>query len=57
MYVVKATGRTGPASFACGSAYQALVKADDLTDRGFKEIRIIDPNGKEWTVSALERSL
>ncbi len=57
MYVVKAIGRTGPASFACGSAYQALVKADELTDRGFKEVRIIDPLGKEWTASALERSL
>ncbi len=57
MSVVMAIGRTGPASFACGSADQALVKADELTDRGFKELRIIDPNDKEGTASALERSL
>ena len=57
VYVVKWNGDRGPASYACGTPDQALDKADELSARGFKEVRIIDPKGKEWTGQDLERSL
>lgn len=57
MYIVKANNHAGGVSFACGTSDQALDKADELGGRGFKDIRITDPKGKEWTAAALEQSV
>lgn len=57
MYIVKATDHRGATSFACGTPDQALDRADELADRGFKGVTIQDPRGKEWTAAAFERSL
>ena len=57
VYIVKAADHRGSTSFACGTPDQALDKAFELTDRGFTDVTIKDPKGKEWTAAALESSL
>lgn len=56
MYIVKATNHAGPVSFACGTADQALDKSDELSARGFKDVTIKDPKGKEWTAAAFSQA-
>lgn len=57
MYIVKANDHRGLVSYACGTVYQALERANDLAGRGVKDVVIKDPQGKEWTPSTLEASL
>ena len=57
MYIVKATNHIGPMNFACGTSHQALDKAEELAGRGFKDVLIKDPKGKEWTLAAFEASI
>ncbi len=58
MYTVKANDPAGrPATFACGTADQALEKTWELTRRGFKDIVVTDPKGRASDAAAFERSL
>ena len=43
--------------FACGTDEQALEKTWELAGRGFREISVIDPKGREMSALAFERSL
>ncbi len=52
MYIVKATSHAGPVSFACGTLDQALDRLADLSSRGFQEVSVKDPKGKEWSAAA-----
>jgi hypothetical protein len=49
------SGRT--MTFACGTDEQAMEKTWELARRGFREIRVADPRGKEMSAAAFERSL
>ncbi|MGH1589783.1 hypothetical protein [Methylobacterium sp. P5_C11] len=44
-------------TFACGTDEQAMEKTWELARRGFREITVSDPRGKELTAAAFERSL
>lgn len=58
MYTVKANDPAGrPATFACGTADQALEKTWELARRGFKDIVVTDPKGRASDAAAFERSL
>ncbi|GJD45047.1 hypothetical protein MKK70_10335 [Methylobacterium sp. E-041] len=58
MYTVKANDHAGrPATFACGTADQALEKTWELARRGFKDIVVTDPKGHASNAAAFERSL
>ena len=58
MYTVKANDPAGRAMrFACGTADQALEKTWELARRGFRDILVADPKGKEWNAAAFERSM
>lgn len=58
MYTVRASDHGGRAvSFACGTAEQALDRMIELTSRGFDQVRLTDPKGKEWTLRDFERSM
>lgn len=57
MYTVKANDHGGRAvSFACGTPEQALERMQELTSRGFDNVRLTDLKGKEWNLGAFERS-
>jgi hypothetical protein len=49
------SGRT--MTFACGTDEQAMEKTWELARRGFREITVADPKGKEMSAAAFERSL
>lgn len=58
LFKEKANDPTGrAATFACGTADQALGKARELAGRGFRDISVVDPKGKEFNTSALDKSL
>ena len=58
MYKIKASDTAGrAATFACGTADQALEKTWELAGRGYKNILVIDPNGLEMNAAAFERSM
>jgi hypothetical protein len=44
-------------TFACGTDEQAMEKTWELARRGFREITVADPKGKEMSAAAFERSL
>ncbi|CAM3132949.1 hypothetical protein JHFBIEKO_3931 [Methylobacterium mesophilicum] len=44
-------------TFACGTDEQAMEKTWELVRRGFREIVVADPKGKEMSAAAFERSL
>ena len=44
-------------TFACGTDEQAMEKTWELARRGFREIMVADPKGKEMSAAAFERSL
>lgn len=56
LYRVKANDPAGrTVTFACGTADQALEKTWELQGRGFRDIFVADPAGKEWAADAFER--
>lgn len=58
MYKVKANDHTGRAVvFACGTADQALEKTWELAGRGFKDILVASPTGREMNATAFEKSM
>ncbi|CAA2145171.1 MULTISPECIES: hypothetical protein [Methylobacterium] len=58
MYKVKANDHAGRALvFACGTADQALEKTWELAGRGFKDICVADPKGREMKAAAFERAM
>lgn len=58
LYKVKANDHLGrSATFACGTADQALEKTWELARRGFKDILVIDPKGQESSATAFERTM
>ena len=52
---VDPSGRT--VTFACGTDEQAMEKTWELQRRGFREVVVIDPQGRELGAVAFERSL
>ena len=44
-------------SFACGTDEQAMEKTWELRRRGFRDVVVVDPKGKELGDGAFERSL
>ena len=58
MFTVKGIDPSGRAmSFACGTDEQAMEKTWELQRRGFREVVVLDPKGKELPAPAFERSL
>lgn len=58
MYTVKANDPRGrPMVFACGTADQALDRAQELAGRGFVEVFVIAPNGQRWSAAAFARHM
>ncbi|WP_232629897.1 hypothetical protein [Methylobacterium sp. Leaf118] len=58
MYKVMGTDPGGRAmTFACGTDEQALEKTWELARRGFRDIAVADPSGRQLSASAFERSL
>lgn len=58
MYKVTGTDPRGRRmTFACGTDEQALERTWDLARRGFHEITVSDPSGREQSAAAFERSL
>ena len=56
MYRVKANDHEGRAVvFACGTADQALDRANELASRGFKDIYVVEPRGQVRTMAAFAR--
>lgn len=58
MYSVRGrdpAGRT--VTFACGTDEQAMEKTWELARRGFRDVTVTDPRGKEWSAASFERSL
>lgn len=58
MYTVKANDPNGrPAVFACGTADQALDRAQELTSRGFSQVFVTAPSGQVWSAAAFARQM
>ena len=58
MYKVTGTDPSGRTlAFACGTDEQALEKTWELAARGFRNISVADPKGREMSAIAFERSL
>jgi hypothetical protein len=58
MYTVRANDPSGrPMTFACGTADQALDKAQELTSRGFSEVFVTAPSGQVWSAAAFARRM
>ncbi|GJD73425.1 hypothetical protein [Methylobacterium goesingense] len=58
MFTVKGTDPSGRAmAFACGTDEQAMEKTWELRRRGFRDVVVVDPKGKEHGDAAFERSL
>lgn len=43
--------------FACGTDEQAMEKTWELQRRGFRDVVVLDPAGRELSAVAFERSL
>lgn len=58
MFTVKGIDPSGRTlRFACGTDEQAMEKTWELQRRGFRDIVVVDPAGKELGAAAFERSL
>ncbi|GLS56949.1 hypothetical protein [Methylobacterium gregans] len=58
MYKVRGTDPSGRVmTFACGTDEQAMEKTWELQRRGFRDVVVLDPKGKELNARAFERSL
>ena len=58
MYTVKANDPSErPKVFACGTADQALDKAQELTSRGFSQVFVTAPSGQVWSAAAFVRHM
>ncbi|KAB1069902.1 hypothetical protein [Methylobacterium planeticum] len=58
MFTVKGVDPSGRAmSFACGTDEQAMEKTWELQRRGFRDIVVVEPGGREVAAAAFERSL
>ncbi|HEV2542236.1 MULTISPECIES: hypothetical protein [Methylorubrum] len=58
MYKVTGTDPSGRIlAFACGTDEQALEKTWELAGRGFRDIVVADPKGREMSAIAFERAL
>ncbi|KAB1079437.1 hypothetical protein F6X53_10570 [Methylobacterium soli] len=58
MFTVKGIDPFGRSmTFACGTDEQAMEKTWELQRRGFRDIVVVDPAGRELGASAFERSL
>ena len=44
-------------TFACGTDEQAMEKTWELKRRGFRDVVVVDPQGRELGAVAFERSL
>ena len=44
-------------TFACGTDEQAMEKTWELQRRGFREVVVVDPQGRELAAAVFERSL
>ncbi|MFL1873732.1 hypothetical protein ACIKT0_00640 [Hansschlegelia beijingensis] len=56
MFKVKAVDPLGrPKMFVCGTAEQALVRAEELVGRGYGDIVVTDPRGTEHRLAAFKR--
>jgi hypothetical protein len=44
-------------TFACGTDEQAMEKTWELQRRGFRDVVVLDPTGRERSAVAFERSL
>ena len=58
MLTVKGIDPRGRAmTFACGTDEQAMEKSWELQRRGFRDVVVVDPKGRELGAAAFERSL
>lgn len=58
VYKVRGTDPSGRVmTFACGTDEQAMEKTWELQRRGFRDVVVLDPKGKELNARAFERSL
>lgn len=58
MYKVRGTDPSGRVmTFACGTDEQAMEKTWELKRRGFRDVVVLDPKGRELAAAAFERSL
>lgn len=58
LYKVIGTDPTGRAlTFACGTDLQALDKVRELMTRGFRDISVSDPKGRQTSGAAFEHSV
>ncbi|AWN35528.1 hypothetical protein [Methylobacterium radiodurans] len=58
MYRVRGTDPRGRTmTFACGTDEQAMEKTWELQRRGFRDVVVLDPSGRELSAVAFERSL
>ncbi|MEE7457332.1 hypothetical protein MPAR168_05180 [Methylorubrum populi] len=58
MYKVTGTDPSGRTmAFACGTDEQALEKTWELARRGFRDVSVADPSGRQMSAMAFERSL
>ena len=58
VFKVKGINPSGRAmTFACGTDEQAMEKTWELQRRGFREVVVVDPQGRELAAAVFERSL
>jgi hypothetical protein len=58
VYKVRGTDPSGRVmTFACGTDEQAMEKTWELQRRGFRDVVVLDPKGREMGAVAFERSL
>lgn len=58
MFQVKGIDPTGRSvTFACGTDEQAMERTWDLARRGFRDVTVVDLQGKETSAAAFEQSL
>ena len=58
MFTVKGIDPSGRVlTFACGTDEQAMEKTWELQRRGFRDVVVVDPKGRELGAAAFERSL
>ena len=58
VFIVKGIDPSGRAmTFACGTDEQAMERTWDLQRRGFRDVVVVDPTGRELGAAAFERTL
>jgi hypothetical protein len=55
VFIVRGASEKSSVSIACGTAEQALEKLLDLLRRGFQDLTVTDPKGREWTADDFQR--